>query len=116
MCRSRTTPEGRRYGSTLVAVGAAATAYHASTGSVRPHLRKLDYYTISAASMQLLRALFPQPCRRRRTLHAAGAALMPFQPTAVSMLNFSLAEVNTLASAPPNSIPSKTRQDSQRSL
>ena len=75
-------------------MGAAATAYHASAGSVRPHLRKLDYYTISVASMQLLRALFPQPCRRRRALHAAGTALMPFQPTAVSVLNLGLAEVH----------------------
>ncbi len=83
-------------------MGAAATAYHASAGRARPYLRKLDYYTISAASMQLLRALRPVPSRRQRVLHAASAALLPFQPTMVSTLNFGLAEVISLIHACPS--------------
>ena len=69
--RARRSREGRRYGSALVLVGAAATAYHAASGRLRRHLRKLDYWTISLASTRLLEALAPArhnvcaaPCRQ----------------------------------------------------
>lgn len=42
ICRARSTPEGKRFGSTMVSVGAAATAYHAARGDLRCALRKLD--------------------------------------------------------------------------
>lgn len=40
--RTRRTPEGQRFGSTMVSVGAAATAYHAARGDLRCAFRKLD--------------------------------------------------------------------------
>ena len=91
--RARNTPEGRRFGSCLVAVGASATAYHAASGKLRSALRKLDYWTIALASTQMARALFPPTSARLRALNAASWALTPFRPTAVSTLNFGIAEV-----------------------
>lgn len=91
-CRVRCSREGKGYGISLVLVGAAATAYHAASGRLRRHLRKLDYWTISLASTRLLDALAPAGCRRPM-LQAGSWALTPFRPTAVSTLNFALAEV-----------------------
>ncbi|CAL8462760.1 g2293 [Coccomyxa elongata] len=91
--RARQTPEGKRFGSCLVAVGASATAYHAASGQLRCALRKLDYWTIALASTQMARALFPPASARLRVLNAASWALTPFQPTAVSTVNFGIAEV-----------------------
>ena len=91
--RARQTPEGERFGSCLVAVGASATAYHAASGQLRCTLRKLDYWTIALASTQMARALFPPTSARLRVLNAASWALTPFQPTAVSTVNFGIAEV-----------------------
>ena len=47
----------RQYGLSLLGVGAAAVAYHASSGPTRPHFRQLDYTAIAASSVLLLRAL-----------------------------------------------------------
>jgi hypothetical protein len=47
----------RQYGLSLLGVGAAAVAYHASSGPSRPHFRQLDYTAIAASSVLLLRAL-----------------------------------------------------------
>jgi predicted membrane channel-forming protein YqfA (hemolysin III family) len=90
----RKTPEGKRFGSSMVTVGMAATAYHAARGDLRRALRKLDYWTIAAASSQMVRALFPAASPQLRALGAASWALMPFQPTAVSSINIAVAEVS----------------------
>ncbi len=44
MRRRRQTSEGQHFGAWLVALGATATAYHASEGRLRVALRKLDYW------------------------------------------------------------------------
>jgi hypothetical protein len=44
------TAASRAYGVSLLGVGAAAVAYHASAGETRPNFRQVDYLTIGAAS------------------------------------------------------------------
>ena len=40
-------------------MGIAATAYHVSSGRLRKHLRKLDYWSISLCSTAAVRAALP---------------------------------------------------------
>lgn len=94
LSRARKTPQGKRFGSSMVSVGMAATAYHAASGDLRCALRKLDYWTIAVASTRMVRALFPAASLKLRALNAASWALMPFQPTAVSTVNIAVAEVS----------------------
>ena len=49
-CRARKTPEGKRFGTTMISVGAAATAYHAAHGDLRCALRKLDCELLTCLS------------------------------------------------------------------
>lgn len=55
-CRQRLTPEGRHHALSMVAVGAAATLYHASSGRARRFTRKLDYWTIAYTSSAMVSA------------------------------------------------------------
>ena len=76
----------------MLAVGAAAVSYHATSGQLRTVLRKLDYWTISASSMLMTRALLPEQNSMRRASNAAGL-LLPFQPSIVSIANAGIMEV-----------------------
>ena len=74
-----TSPEGISYANSMVAVGAAATAYHCSWGRFRTTVaRKLDYYAISYSSAKLVRALWPGEVTKKaeRVMHC----VTPFRP------------------------------------
>lgn len=81
MLHRHRTKEGREFALSMIAVGAAATLYHASSGKVRSVLRKADYWTISMASTCMLRALFPQ---HPRWIQVASFTAIPFRPFAMS--------------------------------
>ena len=83
MMRRYRTPEGREYGYSMIAVGAAATLYHASSGKLRRVARKLDYWTIAASSTCMMKALFPETPWIRRSLSASLLAV-PFKPFVIS--------------------------------
>ncbi|KAK9832537.1 hypothetical protein WJX81_007229 [Elliptochloris bilobata] len=105
-CRRRQTSEGRQFGAWLMAIGASAAAYHAADGRQRVALRKLDYWTIAAATGHMARAA---RCSaggsydrgpsagvggRRWLRGAALAVVTPLQPTLVSALNIAATEVH----------------------
>ena len=79
-CRQRRTPEGRQFGASLVSVGVAATLYHATRGRLRSAMRKLDYWTISLCTSQMVRALHP------------GAPKVIFSPKLTIWLHFQMCE------------------------
>ena len=54
--RQRLTPEGRHHAASMIAVGAAATLYHASSGRARRLARKVDYWTIAYSSTAMVGA------------------------------------------------------------
>jgi hypothetical protein len=83
MLRKHRTPEGREYAYSMLAVGAAATLYHASSGKLRRIARKLDYWTIAASSTCMMKALFPEKPWIRRSLSASLLAV-PFKPFVIS--------------------------------
>jgi hypothetical protein len=83
MLRRYRTPEAREYGYSMLAVGAAATLYHASSGKLRRVARKLDYWTIAASSTCMMKALFPEKPWIRRSLSASLLAV-PFKPFHIS--------------------------------
>ncbi|KAK9806731.1 hypothetical protein WJX72_000866 [[Myrmecia] bisecta] len=91
--RDRQTSEGRRFGATLVTVGVAASAYHAASGRLRTHLRKLDYWTIALSSTSMVKALFPQGSKALQASSLASLALTPFLPFVVSTVNTGIMEV-----------------------
>lgn len=88
--RSRITAVGRQFGRSFIVVGVVASLYHAAGGPLRPHLRRLDYWTISWSSSCLRRAggLTLNPLVERAVL-----VLVPFTPTLVTFLNMSQVEV-----------------------
>ncbi len=57
--RHRESAAGLQFGVSLLGVGVAATAYHASSGKLRKHLRKLDYWSISLSTTAAVRAALP---------------------------------------------------------
>lgn len=83
MLKRHRTPEGREYAATMLAVGAAATLYHASSGKLRRICRKLDYWTIAVSSASMVKALYPENPWLRRSISASLLAV-PFKPFAVS--------------------------------
>ena len=83
MLRKHRTPEGREYAASMLAVGAAATLYHASSGKLRRICRKLDYWTIAVSSASMVKALYPEKPWLRRSISASLLAV-PFKPFAVS--------------------------------
>eukprot|EP00891_Asterochloris_glomerata_P002785 jgi/Astpho2/2785/Aster-x1097 len=92
--RRRTTAEGRRAGISVMVVGLAATLYHSTSGNLRRWCRKADYWTISVASAQMVKASHPLPSQKwTRRLSRASLMAMPFQPTAVTSLNAALIQV-----------------------
>lgn len=81
------TAEGKQYGNSMLAVGAAATLYHASSGSFRPIARKIDYWTIAVSSTYMVKAtVAPENKFLKRLLHASLLAV-PFRPLTVSTLS-----------------------------
>lgn len=83
MLKKHRSPEGREYAATMLAVGAAATLYHASSGKLRRICRKLDYWTIAVSSASMVKALHPNNPWIRRSISASLLAV-PFKPFAVS--------------------------------
>ena len=86
MLQKHRTPEGREYAWSMMAVGAAATLYHASSGKFRPIARKIDYWTIAASSASMLKAIYPSKPWLRRSASASMLAI-PFKPFLVSTAN-----------------------------
>lgn len=73
-CRRRLTPEGRHHARSMMAVGVAATLYHASSGAARRWARKLDYWAIAYTSSTMVG--WPGACvRRLHSDHPTVAAL-----------------------------------------
>lgn len=75
--------EGQQFALSMIAVGAAATAYHASSGKSRKVLRKLDYWTIAASSSAMMKALWADRKWAQKAFTAA-LCLVPFRPFHVS--------------------------------
>jgi len=86
MLRRHQTSEGKQYAASMIAVGAAATAYHSTSGRTRRLMRKLDYYSIAASSSFMLKALWPE---RRWVRHGltASALVIPFKPFVLSTVH-----------------------------
>jgi len=83
MRRRLSSPEGKAYGNSMIAVGAAATMYHATSGSLRTLARKFDYYAIAHASGKMARAIWPQSTTVKN-LEKASWLVTPFKPFFVS--------------------------------
>ena len=60
--RQRLTPEGRQHALSLMAVGAAATLYHATSGRARRIARKVDYWTIAVSSAAMVKSVYADRC------------------------------------------------------
>ena len=72
-------------------VGASSANFHSSTGRYRALARKLDYWSIAAASNILTRAVFPNQVPMPVT--ALGMLLTPFKPFVVASVNAAAMEV-----------------------
>ena len=95
-CRERRQAEGRLYGASILAIGLAATAYHATSGKLRTAFRKADYWTISLSSVAMTKALHPERMQNRwaKVASAASLAAIPFQPTLVTACHAAAMEVS----------------------
>lgn len=83
--RSAKGEEQKIFGWSMVAMGTAATLYHATSGRLRSLLRKVDYYTISLSCMAMERSLHPKSVGLvGRATRVASLAALPFKPTAVT--------------------------------
>lgn len=78
--RHRESTAGVHFGASLLGVGLAATAYHASSGKLRQHFRKLDYWSISLSTTAAVRAALPakSQTRARAIIHRPSCS-GPFQ-------------------------------------
>lgn len=83
MKRRLSSKEGKAYGNSMLMVGAAATLYHASSGSLRTLARKFDYYAIAHASGKMARAIWPQS-KTIRHIERVSWLATPFKPFFVS--------------------------------
>ena len=93
-CRDGQSRQQQTFGTSMVAMGTAATLYHASSGKLRTMLRKLDYYTISVSTMAMAHSLHPQqqrPLARRAATFLALA--VPLKPTLVTAVHCAALEV-----------------------
>ena len=89
----------RSYARAMQVVGAVATVYHASSGPVRPYLRKADYYSIALSAAMLRRLLVG---RLPRAASAAMLAVLPVKPTFVTVGNLAAVEVSGRAGGGPS--------------
>eukprot|EP00798_Chlamydomonas_sp_ICE-L_P002796 gene2796-12671_t len=94
--RQRKTKVGKWWGASLIGVGAASCAFHASSGSLRPYTRKLDFWSISASSSLMVKAVHPKTPNALTTL---GLLLTPFKPFWVSFANSILMEAKFIQRA-----------------
>ncbi len=83
MRRRLSSPEGIAYGNSMLLVGAAATMYHATSGSLRTLARKFDYYAIAHASGKMARAIWPQSATVKY-IEKTSWFVTPFKPFFVS--------------------------------
>lgn len=83
MHRQRLTPEGRQHALSLMAVGAAATLYHATSGRARRIARKVDYWTIAVSSAAMVKSVYADSPGVRRAANLSLLAV-PFRPFLVS--------------------------------
>eukprot|EP00195_Chlamydomonas_chlamydogama_P004869 CAMPEP_0202901024 /NCGR_PEP_ID=MMETSP1392-20130828/12742_1 /ASSEMBLY_ACC=CAM_ASM_000868 /TAXON_ID=225041 /ORGANISM="Chlamydomonas chlamydogama, Strain SAG 11-48b" /LENGTH=273 /DNA_ID=CAMNT_0049587507 /DNA_START=202 /DNA_END=1023 /DNA_ORIENTATION=- len=97
--KNRKTRAGRLWGASLVGVGAASCAFHASSGSIRPACRKLDFWSIAASSNIMLRSVFPG---LPTAVTALGMLATPFKPFLVSTINSTAMELKYLYRAHKN--------------
>lgn len=80
----------RRFGALFMGVGVVAAVYHSSAGRLRTVTRKMDYWSIGFAAMQLRRAVWGA---EHPVLRAAAMAAIMFKPTLISGANFMAVEV-----------------------
>ncbi|KAG2495731.1 hypothetical protein HYH03_006329 [Edaphochlamys debaryana] len=94
--RHRQTSAGKAWGASMVGVACASALFHGSSGSFREWGRRLDFWTISAASSVMNRAVFPglPPALTAATLLAT-----PFKPFLVSTVNTVAMELKFLERA-----------------
>lgn len=92
MFRKRKTQAGKLYGASLVGVGTASLAFHASKGKIRDVTRKLDYWTIAVSSACLSSAVFPKV---NPLFWVSQLAIIPFRPFYISSINTAAMEVWT---------------------
>ncbi|GLC35711.1 hypothetical protein PLESTB_000486400 [Pleodorina starrii] len=97
--RHRSTASGKTWGASMVGVGAASALFHGSYGSVREWGRRMDFWTIAAASNLMTRALFPGV---PASVTAAGMLATPFKPFLVSFVNSTAMELKFMAAARRN--------------
>ncbi|GAX77488.1 hypothetical protein CEUSTIGMA_g4932.t1 [Chlamydomonas eustigma] len=97
--KHRRTTAGKMWGASLVGVGMASCAFHASSGDIRPACRRLDFWTIAAASNLMLRAVYPN-CPHAVT--ALSIVATPFKPFMVSFCNSTAMELKYLYRAHMN--------------
>lgn len=98
--KNRRSSFGKAWGWSLLGVGAASTAFHASSGPIRPWCRRLDFWTISGASNLMLRAIYPNQVPPALT--TLGLLATPFRPFLVSFVNTSLMEAKYIHRARKN--------------
>ena len=103
VCRERREAEGKLFGASILAIGLAATAYHATSGKLRTAFRKADYWTISLSSVAMTKALHPERMQNRWAMAASAASLaaIPFQPTLVTACHAAAMEVSGAVSGHP---------------
>lgn len=89
--RRRETQVGKLYGASLLGVGAASMAFHATSDHCKAICRKLDYWSIALSSILVMRAVNPG---LPPAVSYGCAALVPFQPFAVTFANTSHMEVD----------------------
>lgn len=83
------TQDAALFGRSVVGVGLASMAYHASRGRARRFFRWGDYAAIAASSVCLSRAVSK---KSSPALMAASAAMLPFQPMLVIALHTGIME------------------------
>lgn len=79
------------YANSLIGVGVASSLYHSSRGRLRKYMRWADYTMIAAATVCLSRAVREE---NSKTLMAASALFLPFQPLMVSAVHTGMMEVS----------------------
>ncbi|CAI5502311.1 unnamed protein product [Closterium sp. Naga37s-1] len=92
--RASECPKARLYSQSVMGIGAAAMAYHASSGPIsRPILHWLDCTMIALSTLCFSRAVLPED-EHSAALLAVSTAMVPVRPSLVMGLHWSLLEAN----------------------